>query len=1225
MRTPTTSHHLLRRFALGILAAAGCALPARAQFVSTAITNLVQPAGVAVDANDNVYITDPGNYRIAEYVPATGALTSLAGSPGNYGALNGPGSIATFFIPQGIVAARGGLVVADQGSQLIRFVTFDGTVSTLAGQAFVSGAVNGQGTNASFSYPQGIAADGAGNIFVADSQNNAIRQIDTNNNVTTVPVGGYAFDLPNAVAVDDYSNIWVADSGHDVICMISNGAVTVVAGVSGHAGTNDSLTATSALFDSPSGLLWVSSDNLLLISDSANDTIRSLFQTNYGGSTSYAVETVAGLPRQPGLQDGTLAQARFAEPIGLCIDPTDFGFYVADSGNNVVRALQASAPQPPVNPPVFGYVTFPASADPPYTSVFVASSAAVFNNLTNIVIDAEEGTETYISYGPTGSAIPQPGPNTTTAPIYPGNGTPPSQIASAISPGPGTNDITIYAVSVQSGRRSSPVVSARFQFVTANPVITGNNAADILLTDLTAAADMYYTINGKPPTNDGSSFGPVTSGAVLSLDITTNVLLQVRAFTEGLATSQTVSAELSVSNVVGNQMTWGFANGLASTHYITGLNLGFSAPVTFTGIPSSLPIYTFQFDLTVTNGGGTPLPVLKAGNFIPHLVQPDPQPPEFKLLPPGIFDPLTDTTNAGISTTQPDSLEVAWLVTPPVSNLYTSTFLLEYSGIFQTLFILDPPTSGALVGELQFFIPPTATPGTPFTLVLGAPSASSFNAPECCGPPINVLVQAPTNGPLTGTGLNAVKLVTVLTNNSPESAHLVGDVFPFDWFNIGDFGDSVLLDDDVIQTMEFAFTDPFALPANNPYFDAMDSSDGTVNNFFSTSDAAIDLITNGDGLHRRVRRLRDVAPLPGSHAGQLLPVLVGDGLGANRLSVSGARAAIKKASPTPRGPVKMGLSGPESITVAADQVQAGGNLTVQVPVRVLAAAPQPVRVFMFNAVIEPLDGSPPIDTSVSFSAATNLGSPYATASQTPNNYGAAWLDSSVAGVSGTNILGTLTVTLAAQCQRQFGLLGPLQSFLRLPQWPGAVFQATVQDGLITVGNRTGSSWQRRHSRHLALALFRHGVQCPFRRRCRPRWRRRVQLGGIHRRHQPSERGVGFQVSAGRSPAAAPPSRCNGPRWSTKIIRVQSSILAPGGWTTVASNLIGNGQAMQWTDTNAGQRRPVLPRHRAVSGRRYWMASSCLIWNFSTRLRKVARVMPSNLAARTWLPLVSNSA
>src|SRR5580658_5117287 len=240
MRTPTISHPFLTRFVvLGFLAVCWGAPLARAQYVSTAVTNLIQPAGVAVDSDGNLYITDPGNYRLAKFVPTSGALSTLAGA-GFAGTNVGTGSGAAFVNPQAIVAARGGLIVADEDSQLIRYVSFAGAVSNLAGQAYVYGMANGPAAGATFSYPVAIAADNAGDLFVADSQNEVIREIDTNNIVSTVATGGFTFNLPSGVAVDDNSNIWVADAGNNVICMISNGTVTVEAGISGRAGTNDS-------------------------------------------------------------------------------------------------------------------------------------------------------------------------------------------------------------------------------------------------------------------------------------------------------------------------------------------------------------------------------------------------------------------------------------------------------------------------------------------------------------------------------------------------------------------------------------------------------------------------------------------------------------------------------------------------------------------------------------------------------------------------------------------------------------------------------------------------------------------------------------------------------------------------------------------------------------------------------------------------------------------------
>jgi hypothetical protein len=1008
---------------------------------------------------------------------------------------------------------------------------------------------------------------------VADSQNNAIREINTSGLVSTVPASNYTFNLPNAVAVDASNNIWVADSGNNCICMInSNGTVTVVAGsTSGQAGTNDSPTAANALFNAPSGLLWLAGGAALYISDTGNDTIRSLFLTNFNGSTNYAVETVAGLAGVPGLVNGTLSEAQFNQPVGLSLDPTDLGFYVADSANKAVRALQSTAPQPPVPAPIFGYVTFPATA---YTSVFVASSSAVFNNLTSIAIEAEEGTQTFITYGPTGSAIPQPGPGSDTPPTYPGDGALASAISSAISPGPGTNDITIYAIGVQSGRRSSPVVSARFQFVTANPIIVGNNAASILLNDITQGADLYYTIDGSSPTNNGTSLGPVSAGNTLSLDITSNVPLKVRAFAAGLATSQTVSRELSLSNVVGNQLTWGFSSGLASTHYVTGLGLSFSAPVTFTPLPGSLSIYTMQFDLTLTNNGPSPNPPppLSAANFIVHLVQPDPAPPDFKLLPPGIFDNLTDTTNVGISATQPDSLELAWLVTPSVTNLYTSPTLLEYSGVDETLFTLE--STGTVLGALAFLIPPNAVPGYPYMLQISYPSASYYVDPFCCGSPINVFVQAPTDGPLTGTSLNAIKLITVLTNNSPASAHLVGDVSPYNWYNIGDFGDSVLLNDDVIQTMEYAFNNPYAYPVNNPYYNAMDSSDGTVNNFYSQSDSTIDLITNGDGyievddVYVTLRRSLD-------------PTLINYSrywTGSNwqpTVYTNSVQVALKSSpAPTPQppsnskspSPVRMVVTPPHFITVAADQVQTGGSLTAQVPIRVLAAASLPVRVFMVSVVLVPLDGSPAIATAVSFSAVTNLGSPYATVSQTANNYSAAWLNSAVAGVSGTNVLGVLNVTLPPNVTTNSAYLVHFNHFSASPNGL-ALFQTTLQDGLITVGNRSGSSWHDGIPDSWRLLYFGTVSNVLSAAGADPdgdgasNWQE--YIAGTN----PLDVASVFKFA----PSALPAGGYFTMQWPSvvnKIYTVQSSPSPAGPWTTTASNIIGNSQTLQWTDANA---------------------------------------------------------
>ncbi len=1154
------------RVAVGFLVAALCASSVRAQFVGTAVPNLSSPSGVAVDASNNVYITDPGNYTIAMYVPSAGTLTTLAGSPGNFGADPGTGAAASFFIPQGIVYARGGLVVADQGSQLIRFVTLTGTVSDIAGQAFTNGFANGNGTAATFSYPTGIAADGAGNLYVADSQNNAIREIDVNNNVTTMTTGGYLFNRPNAVAVDANNNVWVADSGHNNIVLLSNGVATVMAGsVTGQAGTNDSLVALNARFRNPSGLYWATNLNVLYIADTGNETVRSLFATNFNGASGFGVQTEAGLPGKAGFVNGSLSVAEFNQPIGLAADAAEFGIYVADNLNNAIRVLQPTAPEAPVTAPVIGYVSFPANANPANTSVFVPATSAVFNNLTNIAIEAEAGTETYVTFGPTGTSIPTPGPGSDTPPAYPGDGNVASAISSAIQPNPGTNDITVYAISVQQGRQSSTISSARFQFITANPAIIGNNAADIELLDATVGASLYYTIDGTTPTNNGASLGPVTTGAILSLTITTNVELQVRAFSVGLATSQVVSNARSVANVVGNQLSLGFSSGLGSSRMITAENLTFSAPITYTEIPSTLPIYTLQFDAVVTNAPGyaNPAPKLDPTNFVGYLLQPDPAPPQFAPLPPAIYDFVAGKTNAGVSATQPSALEVVWLVTPPVTNLYTSPNLVEYSGTDETLFTVE--MTGALLGAVQFLIPSNAVPGTPYLLQEEFASASSYNEPLCCGPPINVLIQTPTNGALTGSSPNAIKLVTVLTNNSPESSHLVGDVFPYTWYNIGDFGDGVLLNDDVIQTMEgaikYAYT---AYPTNVPLYDAMDSSDGTINSFYQDSDSAINIITNGDGYI-------DISDVYVTLRRSLDPTLtnyIRTWTGSNWYA-SVYTNTVQLGAKT--SPGKLMTGGARYITIGADRVQTYGSLGAQVPVRVLAAdAVYPIRVALLNVEILPLDGSPAVSTSISFSSSTNLGSPYATLSKAVNNYAGAWLNSEVTGVAGNNVLGTLNVVLPPSVTANSAYLVKIDTFSASPNG-FSLFKSSTQNGLITVGNRNGSSWN-------------DGI---------PDWWRLLYFGTVSNSMSaasldPDGDGANnwqeyiagtdplnpasvFKFAASASPVAGV-FTLQWPSVVNKSYTLESTQTPGRDWSVIASDLIGNGQVMQWTDTNAAATR-----------------------------------------------------
>ena len=167
---------------------------------SAALFNL--PIGVAVDKNGNVFVADTGNDTIREITPA-GVVTTLAGQPGTPGSTNNNNpSLATFTHPYGVaVDGNENVYVADTGNGLIRMITAAGVVTTLAGSG-AFGFANGTGTAAVFYNPCGVAVNGNGIVYVADTYNNSIRQITPGGVVTTL---ADAFDSPYGV-VEGSSN-----------------------------------------------------------------------------------------------------------------------------------------------------------------------------------------------------------------------------------------------------------------------------------------------------------------------------------------------------------------------------------------------------------------------------------------------------------------------------------------------------------------------------------------------------------------------------------------------------------------------------------------------------------------------------------------------------------------------------------------------------------------------------------------------------------------------------------------------------------------------------------------------------------------------------------------------------------------------------------------------------------------------------------------------------------
>jgi hypothetical protein len=198
------------------------------------------PYGVAVDVNGNVFVGDTGNQTIRK-VTSSGVVTTLAGTAGSSGSTNGTGSAARFYSPWGVaVDTAGNVFVADYGNYTIRKVTSAGVVTTLAGTAGSAGSTDATGSAARFIFPAGVAVDVNGNVFVCDTGNVTIRKVTSSGVVTTEAglvlntganngLGSAArFYSPWGVAADAAGNVFVADTFNHTI---RNSAVSAPATV----------------------------------------------------------------------------------------------------------------------------------------------------------------------------------------------------------------------------------------------------------------------------------------------------------------------------------------------------------------------------------------------------------------------------------------------------------------------------------------------------------------------------------------------------------------------------------------------------------------------------------------------------------------------------------------------------------------------------------------------------------------------------------------------------------------------------------------------------------------------------------------------------------------------------------------------------------------------------------------------------------------------------------
>ncbi|MHB8521738.1 MAG: hypothetical protein ACYDH9_13395 [Limisphaerales bacterium] len=668
-------------FTLAVFVSGVLAVNLHAQSLGLVITNgLFEAYGVTVDAANNYYVTDSGNNRVVKYTP-TGVITSLAGAEDNSpGAANGKGILASFSSPQGIVAARGGLVVADSANNLIRFVALDGTVTTLAG-SLTAGNVNGAGVAAQFNDPVGLAADAAGNVYIADLGNGAIRKLDLANAVTTVAAGFYR---PAALAFDNVTgNIYVADTGNNAIKLIPPvGSVTLIAG-SGFPtvyGAVDRLIGANALFNHPRGLLWVGGATGLLVSDTDNGLVRQVYTNASLGvySTATYATNATGLP--------------FVKPVGITQDANG-NFLVVDQGTGATDPsklwiITVGQALPPVTAPQIGSLTITNTLIGPQIQFSQIVGSATFNNDAVIGIlttdpNANTGVRTFYTLGPT-TNVPPPPTQTQGQPAQQPPAAPPlpSSIINPTQP-----DSTIQAYSTALGRVPSGVVSARVQFQAAGPIVNGSDPSSFTFFPIiTTNAVLWYTTDGSTPSENGPTSTQYTPGDVLNVVNGTNdVTVNVIAVKTGYSPSSLVSHTFHFSDIQNSFVgfTRDFKAGIGATVIV---------PVEVK-LNSTNVLKSVQFRVEVTPIAGAPAVSTQMRNVV-------------------------ITTNDFVQLTLPAT-------NAPSSSTYTAGTTTGVSIAYLGQSTGFNASGSMVVALIAVPIPATATVGQQYTLALVQPSGTS--------------------------------------------------------------------------------------------------------------------------------------------------------------------------------------------------------------------------------------------------------------------------------------------------------------------------------------------------------------------------------------------------------------------------------------------------------------------------------------------------------------------
>lgn len=349
--TPPTS-------TLELTTLAGTGVPGYTGEGTASVSALNFPSGVAVDASGNVFVSDSSNHRIRRVTPA-GAMTTYGGT-GTQGYVGdgGPATAARLNTPRGVaVDAAGNVYVADYANHRVRRIRAStGVISTIAGTGIAGfSGDGGVATNARLYHPAAVAVDAAGNVYIADQHNMRVRRVAAATNVITTIAGNGTpgtfgdggpavfaqLNYPQGVAVDGSGNVYIADTYNSRIRRINPaGTITTVAGratpVGEAAFAGEGEPATSAALNYPCGVAVDAAGNVY-IADTLNRRVRKLT------IATGILRTIAGngqLASSGDLWPATSGNLLF--PRGVAVDAWG-SVYVAEDGHRVRRVVAFAA------------------------------------------------------------------------------------------------------------------------------------------------------------------------------------------------------------------------------------------------------------------------------------------------------------------------------------------------------------------------------------------------------------------------------------------------------------------------------------------------------------------------------------------------------------------------------------------------------------------------------------------------------------------------------------------------------------------------------------------------------------------------------------------------------------------------------------------------------------------------------------------------------------------